>query len=238
MAEIILNNDCPVDNDSGIDWPWGPEHAENRTDTDVCYVSPEIAALSKSVSALSMYYRDRLKIFFSNPNNVVATGLRNSIANKSVYVTDMSEWSSEDTSKYPRAVVSFEGKKKQNNFAFNNQISYDIRNGSREYYEVFHISHAIHAQATTKIEAEDLGDIICAFFSAFQGQIAKDINSHKFQVLEMTKAQAVQVSDTSAVSYICTVGLQHTTPDSWVVFEASPVLKRINPDINTFPTQR
>ena len=220
----------PVNNESVEDlFYWNTP--EDKT-IDECELTCNNGWNSNSVHVTS-YFVQILRDFFSDPNNINDSHVRELIINKPIEVQTMSSIDTDTAGSIPKIYVEFGGKQTQQNFAIRNSYSYNNHNSSEQFYSHWQIGISIHVIGNTLNESLLIAEEACSLIHCYQVDICKNAGFMRCQIAEMSKPQYLEDS-TSQKAYLCTVSLSVVVPYIWRLIQQAPVLKRVtfNTEVN------
>lgn len=175
---------------------------------------------------VTAYFVQILRDYFSDPNNIHDSNVREIVINKPILVQTMSSIDTDTAGDMPKIYVEFGGKQAQQNFAIRNSYSYNIHNSSEQFYSHWQMGISIHVIGNTLNESLLIAEEACNLIHFFQVDICKNAGFMRCQVAEMSKPQYLEDS-TSQKAYLCTVSLSVVSPCTWQLTQQAPVLKRV-----------
>ena len=175
---------------------------------------------------LTEYFVTLLKDYFSDPNNINDSNIRDLIINKDIFVASMATSNTNMSGRLPRIVIEFCGKQAQQNFAINNKLSYNIHNSSADFYSHWQIGMTAHVIGNTLNETLLIAEEVSKFLHYFQYIICKEANLLRCQVAEMSKPQYLE-DNNGQKAYLCDISFTVVVANNWKVIEQAPRLKRV-----------
>lgn len=218
-------------NDLFYEFPW--DKVEDRTTSLDCQNPKNLYSIRNDPIEAVGYIRKLLEQYMNDPECIYRGSVRQFITEhlneneddpRAIRVNGVGFSDTSVSGEKPCIYIKYAGSKFQQDFAFDNSVSYNKQNAEETFYARHIMAFSVFAVSEQYTESLALIEEVRRFLHYFQAPIKRGLCWKKLEVIEMQAPAKDETFDcfTSTLSCIATFD------ELWAIQEAAPLLKKID----------